>query len=605
MTDQTPADSAGKPHTSDGSDGASQIRRTRLGGSHATPAPDAPTSGDVEQVQQVDDSPQQESTAPTSPPPSPPGPVPPRSMPHQQARYGSPPGDRRDPRRNHPRTGGPRPSGFRPDSDRPQPRPAFKPLDVLYEDKQIIAVHKPAHLPVVGRDDEPSVLEAVRRQLNIRRMDRGPWTLHQIEESATGVVVLARTPAARDVLLQSRRFERYYLALVGGAPADPSSPDNGTINSDQQGRDTSEVRNLVTHYQRLGYQSGAALLKMRPRTDARGQLDKHLRQLNARPVQDKPIDAAGLHLHEVTLTHPTTSARMRIQSPPPAWMYERVGLEPPKGARQQNAAPNKSKGWDDVAGWYAELLTSSRNDLQTELVWPGVLRLLEPLDGVRILDVACGEGSFDRQLASRGASVTGIDASERLIDLARKLSNPDDPDARFVIGDACNLGSMNLGEFDAACSILALMNIDEIQAVLRAIHEALIPGGRFVAVVLHPAFRSPRRTSWGWDGPDAQTQRQYRRVDEYMTEAAIPIVMNPGAVAKGEDPITTTTYVRPLQKYVEAFTSAGLLIDAIEEWTSPRQSEPGPRAAEENRARGEFPMFMTIRAIKLKGSAPE
>lgn len=482
----------------------------------------------------------------------------------------------------------------------------MRPLEILYEDKQIIAVAKPAHLPVVARDDEPSVVESLRQQLRIRRMDRGPWTLHQIEEAATGVVVLARTPAARDALLQSRRFERYYLAVVGGAPAAPDAPDNGTINSEQQGRDTSEVRNLVTHYQRLGYKDGAALLKLRPRTDARGQIDRHLRTLNARPVDDKPFDAVGLHLHEVTLTHPTTQARMRIQCPPPAWMYERVGLTPPAGAvPSKKVASKSSKEWNEVADWYADLLTSSRNDLQTDLVWPGVLKLLEPLEGARILDVACGEGSFDRQLASHGASVTGIDESERLIDFANKLSNPEDPEARFLVADARRLASLNLGPFDAACSLLALMNIDDIDTVLRAIHDTLVPGGRFVGVVLHPSFRSPKRTSWGWEGRDAQDQRQYRRVDAYMSRSAIPIIMNPGAVADGAEPVTTTTYVRPLQTYVQAMTQAGFLIDAIEEWTSPRESEPGPRAAEENRARDEFPMFLAIRAVRPKDSAPE
>ena len=500
---------------------------------------------------------------------------------------------------------GARPGGP-PHAPRP-PRPQSGPrrLDILFEDSQLIAIDKPAFLPVIGRDEEPSVLESMRMQLNIRRLDRGPWTLHQIEESATGVVVLARTPAARDAMLKSRRFERYYLALVSGPPAEIDAPDHGTITSEQQGRDSSEVRNLVTHYQRLGFKNGVALLKLRPKTDARGQVDKHLHTLQARPVADKPFGASGLHLHEITLTHPTTGARLRVTSPPPAWMFERVGLTPPEGAKTSGgpAPSTKTESWDEVAGWYADLLSSSRNDLQTEVVWPGVMRLLEPVDGLRILDVACGEGSFARRLAARGASVTGIDSSPRLVDLATKMADPDQPQARFIVADAQAFEADTVGSFDAACSNLALMNIEDIGAVLQRIAAALEPGGRFVAVVLHPAFRSPRRTAWGWEGRDAESQKQFRRVDAYMTEGSIPIVMNPGAVAEGADPITTTTFVRPLQSYIQAFADAGLLIDTIEEWTSPRESEPGPRAAEENRARREFPMFLAIRAIRPTDSA--
>jgi hypothetical protein len=62
--------------------------------------------------------------------------------------------------------------------------------------------------------------------------------------------------------------------------------------------------------------------------------------------------------------------------------------------------------------------------------------------------------------------------------------------------------------------------------------------------------------------------------------------------------VTTTTYHRPVQSYVRVFAEAGLLVDALEEWPSLRLSQPGPRAAEENRARREIPMFLAIRGVK-------
>jgi len=80
-------------------------------------------------------------------------------------------------------------------------------------------------------------------------------------------------------------------------------------------------------------------------------------------------------------------------------------------------------------------------------------------------------------------------------------------------------------------------------------------------------------------------------------------VMNPGRVASGQAPITTTTYHRPIGRYVESLARAGFAADAIEEWSSARASEPGPRADEENRARSEFPMFLAIRARRSADSA--
>jgi hypothetical protein len=50
---------------------------------------------------------------------------------------------------------------------------------------------------------------------------------------------------------------------------------------------------------------------------------------------------------------------------------------------------------------------------------------------------------------------------------------------------------------------------------------------------------------------------------------------------------------------VKALRNAGLLIDAMEEWPSHKTSTSGPRAAAENSARKEIPMFMAIRAVKV------
>jgi hypothetical protein len=91
---------------------------------------------------------------------------------------------------------------------------------------------------------------------------------------------------------------------------------------------------------------------------------------------------------------------------------------------------------------------------------------------------------------------------------------------------------------------------------------------------------------------------QFRRVDRYMTERASAIVMNPGKAAAGQKSVTTTTHHRPIGAYITALGAAGLLVDTMEEWTSRRSSEPGPRAEAENIARAEIPMFLALRARK-------
>ena len=129
---------------------------------------------------------------------------------------------------------------------------------------------------------------------------------------------------------------------------------------------------------------------------------------------------------------------------------------------------------------------------------------------------------------------------------------------------------------------------------MQNVRRWLKPGGRFVMVTTHPCFRIPRQTHWGWD---EQKKIQYRRVDLYGSESAIPILTPPFS----QPDSFTVTYHRPLQSYVQALAEAGLGVDGLEEWTSHKTSEPGKRSKAENRARQEIPLFMALRAVPLPG----
>jgi hypothetical protein len=94
---------------------------------------------------------------------------------------------------------------------------------------------------------------------------------------------------------------------------------------------------------------------------------------------------------------------------------------------------------------------------------------------------------------------------------------------------------------------------------------------------------------------------QYRRIDRYLLPRKSPIVTHPGSAPDQY----TWTFHRPIGHYVKALRGAGLLVDALEEWPSHKTSAPGPRAAAENTARKEIPMFLALRAVKVAGLPPE
>lgn len=102
-----------------------------------------------------------------------------------------------------------------------------------------------------------------------------------------------------------------------------------------------------------------------------------------------------------------------------------------------------------------------------------LIDLLDPQPGERILDLGCGDGALTEILASRGASVVGVDASSDQITTARKRGL----DARVMDGRQLSFAR----EFDAVISNAALHWMGPSAPVLSGIARALKPGGRLVA----------------------------------------------------------------------------------------------------------------------------
>ena len=247
-------------------------------------------------------------------------------------------------------------------------------------------------------------------------------------------------------------------------------------------------------------------------------------------------------------------------------------------------------GWEQVSDWYGGHMAENDSLLKT-VVYPGVLKLLTPEKGKQYLDIACGEGAFTRLLVGSGFKTFGFDASPSLIERAQRLAPTN---AKYAVGDATRFAKLCNGlKFDGAACLMAIQNIDPIAPVFHDAAAVLALGAPLVIVMNHPSFRIPRQSAWGFE---EARQIQYRRIDMYMSSLTIPILAHPGA----DRSIKTVSYHRPLSAYINALGANGFAVTALEEWTSNRISDSGPIAKAENRARHEFPMFLALRAVKIK-----
>lgn len=211
-----------------------------------------------------------------------------------------------------------------------------------------------------------------------------------------------------------------------------------------------------------------------------------------------------------------------------------------------------------------------------------------------MLDVACGQGYFSRAFANNGAKVIASDISSELVELAKKNPSADSNAVEYHVAPADRLSYAADSSADVATIVLALQNIENLNGTVSEISRALKSNGRFVFVLNHPAFRIPQNSSWQWDEKE---NRQYRRVDSYMSDSRTEIDMTPGEKSKSEKEFTVSFH-RPLQVYFKALSKAGLSVTRLEEWISHRKSQKGPRSEEEDRTRKEIPMFLCIEARK-------
>lgn len=130
-----------------------------------------------------------------------------------------------------------------------------------------------------------------------------------------------------------------------------------------------------------------------------------------------------------------------------------------------------------------------------------VFRLVGPLEGKRVMDLACGDSFYTRRLKQRGAAeVIGVDISPEMIRLAKQSEHAEPLGISYQVGDAVSLP--RLGSFDLVTAIYLLtyaLKRGELVGMFRSAYDNLGAGGRFIALTDNPSFSrtKPNCTKYG------------------------------------------------------------------------------------------------------------
>ncbi len=245
--------------------------------------------------------------------------------------------------------------------------------------------------------------------------------------------------------------------------------------------------------------------------------------------------------------------------------------------------------WEKSSKWYGKIVGRDGHYFHKMVIFPKIRLLIDFKKINSVLDLACGQGVFERQIEQQ-IEYMGVDISKSLIKEAK--TNNLSLKHRFIVGDVSKNLPLMENHYDLAVIILALQNIKNINGVIKNAQKYLKTGGKFLIILNHPIFRIPRQTSWG---VDQNNKIQYRRIDSYLTEREIPILTHPGKFLKSE---ITWSFHYPLSGYSQFLAKNGFVIEGIEEWISDKKST-GSKAKMEDRARKEIPVFMAILAKKM------
>ena len=211
-----------------------------------------------------------------------------------------------------------------------------------------------------------------------------------------------------------------------------------------------------------------------------------------------------------------------------------------------------ARSYDDIAEWYNEWVRA--DSLLDDPFFAAVAPLLSETAGRRICDLACGQGRVARHLAADGARVVGVDLSGKLLAIARRYEHAAPRGIAYLRDDARTLGALRDATFDGVICHMALMDIPDLTATLRAASRVLRAGGWFIFPTLHPCYHTPT------SGESTDTRGTIgRTVNGYFAEGFWRSDVRTGPPGK------IGAYHRTLSTYINTLIDADFVLERMAE----------------------------------------
>lgn len=226
-------------------------------------------------------------------------------------------------------------------------QPQAIPLDVVYEDADLVVINKPAGMvvhPAPGHYDDTLVNALLARYPEMRSQDQNaenirPGIVHRLDRDTSGLIIVARnlrTQAALIELMKKHAVEKRYLALVEGVVALDTGSIDAPIGRDRKDRQKMAITSLdsreaVTHFKVLQRFTRRSLLLLQLETGRTHQIRVHLQAIRHPVVGDMTygsghrgvaLERQFLHAFQLRFTHPWTGNVIEVEAPLPAELQQ-------------------------------------------------------------------------------------------------------------------------------------------------------------------------------------------------------------------------------------------------------------------------------------------
>ena len=218
------------------------------------------------------------------------------------------------------------------------------PIDVLYEDKDIIVVNKPKGMVVHPANGNPdgTVVNAIMNLCGDSLSGIGgkirPGIIHRLDKDTSGVLIVAKNDNAHVNIsnqIKNRETKKYYIALVRGVIKENEATINMPIGRSLKDRKKMDVvkngKEAITHFKVIKKYDNYTLLEIKIDTGRTHQIRVHLAEIGHPVVGDyiysngkNPFGVEGqmLHAKQIEFKHPSTGEQMKIEAPVPDYFNE-------------------------------------------------------------------------------------------------------------------------------------------------------------------------------------------------------------------------------------------------------------------------------------------